>query len=280
MEKIIETLFLSRQMTLELRVEYYETQKARVSPLASQVSLLGKSWQAFTASYDGLAAAYKRAAASPLTPELAGMDSGRGNEFLFMNNHVNNVLAHSTIADEVAAARVLEPEMKNHAGLPYKDYESESAATDDLVEKFKAPAMVAAITRLGLVPHVTAFELFNTNFKSGYRERLDEAHARRLTGTASKHSRETAVCFDTFCNDMTSLNRLLTDPTQLSVLAQMATSINAVTEQFRIIVDRHHHINASKGGGNNNGGGFQKPDTDNPSTFTTPDITNPPAPFE
>jgi hypothetical protein len=73
---------------------------------------------------------------------------------------------------------------------------------------------------------------------------------------------------------MTSLNRLLTDPTQLSVLAQMATSINAVTEQFRIIVDRHHGINASKGGGNKGGG------DNGPTDPQTPDITNPPAPFE
>jgi hypothetical protein len=280
MEKIEETLALQKQMTLEQRVEYYETQKARVSPLASQVPLLTKSWQAFTVSYDGLVLVYKRAAASPLTPAVFANDYKRGNEFMFINNCVNNVLAHSTIAEEVAAAKVLEPEMKNHAGMQNKDYEGETAEADDLIDKCKAPEMVAALTRLGLVPHITAFELFNTDFKSGYRERLDQAHARRLTGTASKHSRETAVCFDAFCSDMTSLNRLLTDPAQLSVLAQMATSINAVTEQFRIIVDRHHHINASKGGGNSGGDGFQKPDTDNPSPFTPPDITNPPAPFE
>ena len=130
--------------------------------------------------------------------------------------------------------------------------------------------MVAALDRLGLTPHVAAFGVFNTNFKSGYRERLDQAHAHRLMGTASKHSRETAACFDTFCTDVTSLGRLLTDATQLSVLAQIAASINAVTEQFTVIVDRRLHI--TKGGNNNGGNGGDG--------FTDPDITNPPAPFE
>ncbi|GHV48534.1 hypothetical protein FACS1894181_04530 [Bacteroidia bacterium] len=271
MENIKKTLTLTKQMTLAQVVEYFATQEERLTPFVAQVPLLANSWQRFTVANTKLETAYKHALASPLTPELAAEDSGRANEFLFMFNCVNNVLAHSTIAEEVAAARVLEAEMNNHEHLERLEYTAETAAADDLVDKFKEPAMVAALNRLGLAPHVSAFDQFNTGFKTDYRERLDVRHDYRVKGTASFHSRETAACFDAFCTDVTSLARLLTDPAELSVLSQIAASINAVTEQFTIIVHRQRHISGNNNNnGDNDGDGFTDPDIDNP------DIENPP----
>ncbi|GHV53457.1 hypothetical protein FACS1894181_17270 [Bacteroidia bacterium] len=290
MEEIKKTLTLTKQMSLAQAVEYFSEQKERLEPLVAQVPLLAKSWQVFDVAQEALEAAYKHALASPLTPELAAEDLGRANEFLFMFNCVNNVLNHSTIAEEVAAARVLEPEMRNHHHLQRLDYMAETAAGDDLIDKFTAPAMVAALDRLSLTPHVDAFKLFQGNFKGGYRERLDVRHDYRVKGTASFHSRETAAAFDAFCNDVTSLNRMLSDTALLAILAQIASSINAVTEQFIIIVNRHLGHQASQDDNNNNnnngdsdGDGFTDPDIKNPNITDpenpeNPDIENPPLP--
>ncbi|GHV49892.1 hypothetical protein FACS1894181_09750 [Bacteroidia bacterium] len=292
MEIIKKTLHLSRQMTIAQVAAYYSEQKERLAPLVVQVPLLAKSWQAFDAAQALLEAAYKRAAASPLTPVLVIEETGRDNEFMFINNTVNNVLRYSSIAEEVAAARVLEPELANHAGLPHLEYEAETASSDDLIDKFEEAPMTAALARLGLAPHFVAFKQFHGNFKSGYRERLDERHARRVMGTAVEHGRQTAVAFDAFCNDVTSLNRMLTDAALLAILAQIAASINAVTEQFTIIVHRHLGLNASKDDNNNNnnnnngdgdGDGFTDPDIKNPNITDpenpeNPDIDNPPPP--
>ncbi|GHV47812.1 hypothetical protein FACS1894181_02070 [Bacteroidia bacterium] len=290
METIKKTLHLSRQMTIAQVAAYYSEQKERLAPLVTQVPLLAKSWQAFDAAQALLEAAYKRAAGSVLTPVLVIAETGRDNEFMFINNTVNNVLHYSSIAEEVAAARVLEPELINHAGLPRMEYEAETAASDDFIAKFEEALMIAALERLSLVPHFDAFKLFHGNFKGGYRERLDEWHARRVMGTAVEHGRQTAAAFDAFCNDVTSLNRMLSDTALLAILAQIASSINAVTEQFTIIVHRHLGLNASKDDNNNNnnngdndGDGFTDPDTGNPDITDpenpeNPDIENPPPP--
>ncbi|GHT43697.1 hypothetical protein FACS189438_1420 [Bacteroidia bacterium] len=287
MEKIKKTLRLSSQMLLPQLVEYYTVQKERLEPLVAQVPLLGKSWLPFTTALEALEAAYKHALASPLTAKLLAEESGRNNEFMFINNCVNNVLHHSTIAEEVAAARLLEPELINHAGLPHLEYEAETASGDDLIEKFEKAPMTAALNRLSLVPHFDAFKLFQGNFKGGYHERLDERHAYRVNGTAWQHGKETAACFNTFCDDVTSLGRLLTDAAQLSILAQIAASINAVTEQFTIIVHRRLGLQAAKDDNNNNGDsngdGFTDPDIKNPNITDpenpeNPDIDNPPLP--
>ncbi|GHV51329.1 hypothetical protein FACS1894181_13030 [Bacteroidia bacterium] len=279
MEIIKKNLHLSRQMTIAQVVAFYSEQKERLAPLVTQVPLLAKSWQAFDAAQALLEAAYKRAAGSVLTPVLVIAETGRDNEFMFINNTVNNVLHYSSIAEEVAAARVLEPELINHAGLPRMEYEAETAASDDFIAKFEEALMTAALDRLSLTPHFDAFKLFHGNFKGGYRERLDEWHARRVMGTAVEHGRQTAVAFDAFCDDVTSLNRMLSDTALLAILAQIAASINAVTEQFTIIVHRHLGHQASQDNNNNNnnngdndGDGFTDPDTGNP------DITNPPDP--
>ncbi|GHV49599.1 hypothetical protein FACS1894181_08950 [Bacteroidia bacterium] len=116
MEKIKKTLRLSSQMLLPQLVEYYTVQKERLEPLVAQVPLLGKSWLPFTTALEALETAYKHALASPLTAKLLVEESGRNNEFTFINNCVNNVLHHSTIAEEVAAARLLEPELINQRG--------------------------------------------------------------------------------------------------------------------------------------------------------------------
>ncbi|GHT36785.1 hypothetical protein FACS189435_0450 [Bacteroidia bacterium] len=289
METIKKTLHLSRQMTIAQVVAYYSEQKERLTPLVAQVPLLAKSWQVFDVAQVALEAAYKRAAGSVLTPVLVIAETGRDNEFMFINNFVNNVLHHSTIAEEVAAARLLEPELVNHAGLPHLEYEAETASGDDLIEKFEKAPMTAALNRLSLVPHFDAFKLFQGNFKGGYHERLDERHAYRVNGTAWRHGKETAACFNTFCDDVTSLGRLLTDAAQLSVLDQIASSINAVTEQFTIIVHRRLGLQASKDNNNNNnngdgdGDGFTDPDIKNPNITDpenpeNPDIENPPLP--
>ncbi|GHV49316.1 hypothetical protein FACS1894181_07930 [Bacteroidia bacterium] len=165
METIKKTLHLSRQMTIAQVVAYFAEQKERLAPLVAQVPLLAKSWQAFEAAQALLEAAYKRAAGSVLTPVLVVAETGRNNEFTFMNNCVNNVLHHSTIAEEVAAARVLEPEPEliNHAGL--------------LHWSMKRRRLAAALDRLGLVPHFDAFKLFHGNFKGGYCELLSTPSA-------------------------------------------------------------------------------------------------------
>ncbi|GHV49596.1 hypothetical protein FACS1894181_08940 [Bacteroidia bacterium] len=176
--------------------------------------------------------------------------------------------------------------------MPHLEYEAETAAGDDLIEKFEKAPMTAALDRLSLRPHFDAFKLFHGNFKGGYRERLDEWHARRVMGTAVEHGRQTAAAFDAFCTDVTSLNRMLTDAALLAILAQIAASINAVTEQFIIIVHRHLGLNASKDDNNNNnndnngdgdGDGFTDPDIKNPNITDppnpeNPDIENPPPP--
>ena len=76
-----------------------------------------------------------------------------------------------------------------------------------------------------------------------------------------------------------------TDPDIIEALDEIAALINAATDQFTKILHRHLHIKGSTGGGagedgGDEGDGFIDPDTDNPSPFTPPDITNPPAPFE
>ncbi|GHV53475.1 hypothetical protein FACS1894181_17290 [Bacteroidia bacterium] len=290
MEIIKKTLHLSSRMTIAQVVAFYAEQKERLAPLVAQVLLLAKSWQVFDVAQVALEAAYKRAAGSVLTPVLVVAETGRDNEFMFINNTVNNVLHYSSIAEEVAAARVLEPELINHAGLPRMEYEAETAASDDFIAKFEEAFMTAALDRLSLVPHFDAFKLFHGNFKGGYRERLDERHARRVMGTAAEHGRQTAVAFDAFCTDVTSLNRMLTDAALLAILAQIASSINAVTEQFIIIVNRHLGHQASQDDNNNNnnngdsdGDGFTDPDIKNPNITDpenpeNPDIDNPPLP--
>ena len=289
------------QMSSEQVVEYFTSQRDNLDPKVAQLPLLSKPWIKFKGCVTKLEDIYKRPKALPQTAKIVMYEEVLDNEFIYISNYVYNILQHSSFAAELAAARVLEPILRNHAGLTKLEYESETAAITDLIAILEAAGIAEHVATLGLTAHVANFKQLNLNFKASYKERSDTRYEHKLEGSLAKYRKEASDAFAVFVESVNSLRSMYTEPTQLGLLEEIVISMNATTYQFSLIVHRHLGYLASKkdpqdpnpevpGEGGEEGEGGDEGDggdegeggdgEDGGDGHETPDITNPEVPFE
>ena len=271
------------RLTNAQATEYFHLNMVRLPVWVAKAPVLAGRWAAFVADYGRLDSCFKFPPYAPETEEVKEAENLREMDFRLFANTVDNLVRYCTDPDLLPSVKVIKDILAPHRGADRQEYQSETAAIDDLVKKLELAENMPHVVKLGLDKVLALLKAHNLLFQERYAKRFDNRYAQKEEGTTTQAKLKALESFDLFCEAVTGLQLVATDPDIIEALDEIATLINAVTDQYTIILNRHLHIKGSTGGsedGEDEDDGFIDPDTDNPSPFTPPDITNPPAPFE
>ncbi|MDR2498538.1 MAG: DUF6261 family protein, partial [Tannerellaceae bacterium] len=226
---------------------------------------------------------FKRPLSAPETEEIQLFDVQRKGVFILIDDSVRKNAHYSVIPEVKAAAKGLLPIFDNFAGTPYTEYEHETAAYINLLQDLQKPENALRITRLGQDENVAALEQINNDFQTFYISRTKNRYDFKQEGTTRQRGKNLIEELVRFGRTVDGLMLSATDPDEIAALKEIIANINAIMEQYTIIVHRRLGVKSKKKDeGKKEDEGTQTPDTTNPPAPATPpqapDTTNPPAP--
>jgi hypothetical protein len=226
---------------------------------------------------------FKRPLSAPETEEIRMFDLQRRGIFILIDDVVKKNARYAVIPAVKAAANGLLPLFNNYAGAPGTEYEVETAFYVNLLQELLKPENVARIQRLGQTENVATLDQINIDFQNFYQTRLKNRYDFKQEGTTRQRGKNLIDEFVTFTRTVDGLLFSATDADEIAALKEIVANINALMEQYTIIVHRRLGVKSKKkDDGKKEDEGTQAPDTTNPPAPETPpqapDTTVPPTP--
>ncbi|MDR2497345.1 MAG: DUF6261 family protein [Tannerellaceae bacterium] len=232
------------------------------------VPRLQSRFNAYKAAFVIFDNSFKRPLGAPETEEIKGLDTKRKYVFILIDDAVRKNAHYAVIAEVEAAAKALLPVFENFAGTPQIEYEGETAAIINLIQELEKTENAARIARLGQTENVAVFKQLNLDFQSLYEARLKNRYDFKQEGNTRQRSRNLIDEFVKLCRTIDGLMLSASDPAEITALKEIISMINALIEQYTIIVHRRLGVKSSK----------KKEDDKKDDATQTPDTTNPPPP--
>jgi hypothetical protein len=239
-----------------------------VDPFLTQVPRLQIRYDALNDVFIIYDNGFKRPLSAPETEEIRTFDIQRRGVFILIDDAVRKNAHYSVIPEVQAAAKGLLPIFDNYAGTPTTEYENETGAIINMIQELKKPENLARITRLAQAENLAALEQINNDFQAFYQSRLKNRYDFKQEGNTRQRANN---LIDELTRIGITVNGLMlsaSDPDEIDALKQIIAFINALMEQYTIIVHRRIGVKSSK----------KKDDSKTDEETQAPDTTNPPAP--
>ncbi|MDR2496188.1 MAG: DUF6261 family protein [Tannerellaceae bacterium] len=214
---------------------------------------------------------FKRPLSAPETEEIRTFDMQRRGVFTLLDDSVKKNARYSVIPEVKAAAAGLLPVFDNYAGAPDAEYEAETAFYVNLLQELRKPENAARIQRLGQTENVTALEQINVEFQTFYQTRLKNRYDFKQEGTTRQRGKNLIDELVKFTRAVDGLLLSASAPDEIAALNGIIANINALMEQYTIIVHRRIGVKSKKKTDDKKDEETQAPDT----PTETPDTTNP-----
>ncbi|MDR2496168.1 MAG: DUF6261 family protein [Tannerellaceae bacterium] len=214
---------------------------------------------------------FKRPLSAPETEEIRTFDMQRRGVFILLDDAVKKNARYSVIPEVKAAAKGLLPLFENYSGAPDAEYEAETAFYVNLLQELQKPENAARMQRLGQTENVTALEQINVEFQTFYQTRLKNRYDFKQEGTTRQRGKNLIDELVKFSRAVDGLLLSASDANEIAALNGIIANINALMEQYTIIVHRRIGVKSKKKTDDKKDEETQAPDT----PTETPDTTNP-----
>lgn len=236
---------------------------------------------AFLAGYKIEDTIFKYDPAAVETPQLKEADHLRDEDITYLDSRVKTAALHDPDPERKAKAKLLQHIFKNYKKMKRKAYPEQTGWVWAALKELDKPENKAVITFLGLTDAVTAIRTANGTFEQLWGERAHAYDEARKLGTLTDAQKRT---YKAFSGLATYINALALAGNLPDAQAEaLATAIDVVNAQLTGLA----HALRQRGKKVKLPGPGEPPDiTDppvdpnGPTDPQTPDITNPPAPFE
>jgi hypothetical protein len=234
-----------------------------IAALIARAPRLQSRYDTYKAVFDIYDNGFKKALSAPETEEIRNLDVQRRGIFILISDAVRKNAHYSPIPEVKAAAKALLPIFDNYSGAPDREYEEETGAIVNMLQELAKPENAAHIQRLGQAENVAALEQVNDDFQALYQTRLKNRYDFKQDGTTRQRADNLIGELDKFGRAVDGLLLSASAPDEIAALTEIAANINAIMEQYTIIVHRRLGIKASKKKTDEGSqtSGIQKPDT-------------------
>ena len=209
---------------------------------------------------------------SALTPVVVAIDHEREGDLFISLRIIERNSTNMASPDRMNAALELMPIVRTYRNGLHETLGGQTSAIWDFLEEIEKSAYTAAVTVLNLGPHIADLRDDNTRFEAAFVER-DQKWEAANHGAIKPLRRQIDKEFKDLAEAI-NLNVRVAQPPVKAALEEIIDGINSALNPFRRSL-AHRHVHMSNGGGDEGGDGGDEGDG-----FQTPDISNPPAPFE
>ncbi|GHV49972.1 hypothetical protein FACS1894181_09920 [Bacteroidia bacterium] len=241
-----------QRLTVAQATEYFHLCMLRLPAKVANTSALAGRWAAFAADFGHLNSCFQIPSYAPETEEVKEAEDLRDKDFKLFEFTLENLVKYNTDPDMQQSIKIVKDILAPHRGAYRQEYQSETAAFDDLVQKLERSENMPHVIKLGLDKILALLKEHNLLFQQRYMKRFDNRYAHKEEGTTSQAKLKALESFDLFCEAITGLQLVATEADALANLNEIAALINAATDQYTIILHRHL---GKKGSPGNNGGG-------------------------
>ena len=256
--------FSKEKATNGQHVQYAQDSLAEVPEEMATKYGFSLQYNAFRLATNNEVAGYKPNLGFLNTVKMEDTDKGRDDVFKLYRFLVKAHAEYDWDADRKEAGRTLFFAFEETGDATRMDYDSETAALNDLVSTLRTEPYAAALTTLGLEEAPDKIEEKNQEFQTVYRERKRTEREKTIATDMKLLRAATDDAFDNLAkavNALFAVNEMVTkDETTRTELGELIDNVNDVVYRFRKVI-------GSNSGTSGDGGETPTPEP------VTPEIT-------